>query len=148
MSNIQQRKNLPKNFGAPNLGQNWAQIRFFVIFSGLIQRFFCKLYNMMAWTNAQLLVEIKNTKKKWGRKCGSNGPKPGPRLNFCHFSKFGLLVFLKIAQDSNLELCLTTIRGKTHEKNFGCPNVGQTGQNRARNQVFRYFLKFGSLALL
>ena len=28
-----------------------------------------------------------------------------------------------------LEQCLTTSRGKTYEKYFGDPNLGQTGQN-------------------
>ena len=37
---------------------------------------------------------------------------------------------------------------KTREKNFWGPNLDQTDQNRARNQVFCYFLKFGSLVFL
>ena len=43
---------------------------------------------------------------------------------FWHFLKFGSLVFPQIAQDDSLEQCLTTSRGKTHEKNFGHPKLG------------------------
>ena len=33
-------------------------------------------------------------------------------------------------------------------KKFGIPNLGQTGQNQAQNQVFHHFLKFGLLVFL
>ena len=45
-------------------------------------------------------------------------------LVFCHFFKSGLLVFLEIEEDDSLGHCLTTSRGKTHEKNFGDPKLG------------------------
>ena len=66
-------------------------------------------------------------------------------LFFCHFLKFGSLVFLEIAYDDSLEQCLTTSNCKTNEKKLaGGPVVVQTDQN----QVFCNFLKFGSLVFL
>ena len=51
-----------------------------------------------------------------------------------------------------MELCLTTSRGKTHEKKKknceGGSGGGGGGQNWARNQVFCYFVKFASLVFL
>ena len=38
---------------------------------------------------------------------------------FCHFLEFGLLVFLEIAYNDSLQQCLTSSRGKPHEKNVG-----------------------------
>ena len=38
---------------------------------------------------------------------------------FCHFLKFLSLVFLYIAEDDNLEQCVTANRGKIHEKKIG-----------------------------
>ena len=67
---------------------------------------------------------------------------------FCHFLKFGTYVFLEIACNDSLQLCLTSSRGKTYENNFEGPNLGQTDQNRARNLVFCHFLKFGPLVFL
>ena len=43
---------------------------------------------------------------------------------FCHFFKFGCLVFLEIVQDDSLEHCLTTSRGKTQEKKLGGTKLG------------------------
>ena len=51
--------------------------------------------------------------------------KLGSKLGFCHFFKFGSLVFHKISEDDSLEYCLTTIGGKTHEKNFRRPKLGE-----------------------
>ena len=39
-------------------------------------------------------------------------------------------------------------RDEIQEKNLGGQNLGKTSQNWARNQVFRHFLEFGSLAFL
>ena len=38
--------------------------------------------------------------------------------------KCGLLVFLEIAYNDSLQQCITSSKGKTHEKNFGGPNLG------------------------
>ena len=65
-----------------------------------------------------------------------------PKLVFCHFLKFGPLVFLKIAQDDSLEQCLATSRGKTHEKKI---RGSQTG---SEIRVFFHFLKVASLYFL
>ena len=67
------------------------------------------------------------------------GPKFGPKLPksdwklvfFYHFFQFGLLVFLKIAYNDSMQQCITSIRGKTHKKNFKGPN--------GPNQVFCHF---------
>ena len=37
---------------------------------------------------------------------------------FCHFLKFGSLVFLEIAYNDSLQQCLISSRGKTHKKKF------------------------------
>ena len=52
---------------------------------------------------------------------------------FRHFLEFGSYVFLEIAYNDSLRQCLTSSRGKTHEKHFEGPNLGQTGQYPARN---------------
>ena len=52
---------------------------------------------------------------------------------YCHFIKFGLLVFLEIAYNNSLEQFLTPARSKIYEKIFWGPNLGQRGQNRAWN---------------
>ena len=67
---------------------------------------------------------------------------------FCHFLKFGSLVFLEIACNNSLQHCLISSGAKIHEKRFCSPNFCQRGQNRAQNQVFCHFLKFGSLVFL
>ena len=52
---------------------------------------------------------------------------------FCHFLKFGSLVFLEIAYNDSLQQCMISSRGKTHEKNFGDQIWVKTGQNQAQN---------------
>ena len=47
---------------------------------------------------------------------------------FCHFPKFGLLVFPKIDYSDGLQQRLTTSRGETGKNNFGSPNLAQTDQ--------------------
>ena len=64
---------------------------------------------------------------------------------FCHFLKFASLVFLEIAYNDRLQQCLTSSRGRIHEK-FWAPKLGH---NWAQDQVFFcHFLKLGSLAYL
>ena len=60
----------------------------------------------------------------WGPNLGQMGQNPAQNQFFCHFYKFGSLVFMEIAQNENLEHCLTTSSGKTYEKNFGNPKLG------------------------
>ena len=48
---------------------------------------------------------------------------------FCHFLKFGSLIFLEIACNDSLQEFLTCSLGKIHEKIFWGPNLGQRGQN-------------------
>ena len=51
-------------------------------------------------------------KKFWGPNWGRRDPKSALKLGFCHFFKFGLLVFLEIARDYSLQHCLITSREK------------------------------------
>ena len=50
---------------------------------------------------------------------------------FCHFLKFGSLIFLDIAQDCSLGQCLTSSRVKTSKTKFCVFNWG-------RNDLFYY----------
>ena len=55
----------------------------------------------------------------------SKEPKAGPKWGFCHFLKFGLLVFLEIVCNDSLQQCLTSSSGKTYKKEkFGGPKLG------------------------
>ena len=45
---------------------------------------------------------------------------------FCHFLKFGSLVFLEIAYNDTLQQCLILSRSKIYEKNWG-PKFGAKG---------------------
>ena len=67
---------------------------------------------------------------------------------FCHFLKFGSLVFLGIAYNDSLQQFLTSSTGKIYIKIFWAQIWGKGGQNQIRNQVFCHFLKFGSLDFL
>ena len=46
-------------------------------------------------------------------------------------NEFGSLVFLEISYSDSLQKFLTLSRGKTHEKTFWVPNLGQKSQNQA-----------------
>ena len=52
---------------------------------------------------------------------------------FFHFLEFGSLVFLEIAYYDSLQQCVTSSRGKTQEKKFWGPNLGETSENWAQN---------------
>ena len=56
--------------------------------------------------------------------------KIGPENFFCHFLKFGLLVYLEIAYNDSLHQCLTSSGGKILVKKFWAPNLVQ---NQAKN---------------
>ena len=51
-------------------------------------------------------------------------------------------VFLEITYNDSLQQCLRSSRGKTREKNFWGPKLGQTSKNRVRNYILRHFVKF------
>ena len=72
-------------------------------------------------------------KKFLGPKFGLKVPKLGPKLSFCHFLKFGSLVFLEISYNDSLEQFLTSSRGKIQEKKFWDSNLCQRDQNGAQN---------------
>ena len=58
------------------------------------------------------------------------------------FLKIGSLVFSGIVHDDSWSSYLVTDKDRFLKKKFGRPNLGQ---NRVRNHVFGYFLKFDSL---
>ena len=57
----------------------------------------------------------------------SLGAKIEPKVVFCHFFKFGSLVFLDIGQDCSLGQRLTSNRAKTSKKKKRKKNVAQIG---------------------
>ena len=59
------------------------------------------------------------------------GLNPTQNEVFCHFLEFESYDFSEIAYNDSLRQCLTSSRDKTHEKNLGGPNLGQTGQSWA-----------------
>ena len=67
---------------------------------------------------------------------------------FCHFLEFGSQFLCEIQYDDSLQHCLRCSRCKAHKQKMQDPNLGQSSQNRAQNQVFCYFLKFGLLVFL
>ena len=60
---------------------------------------------------------------------GPQGPKLGLKWGLCNFFVFGSLVFLEIIYNDSVQQCLTSSRGKYHEKNFCGLKSGQTSQN-------------------
>ena len=63
---------------------------------------------------------------------------------FCHFLRFGSLVFLENAYNDNLQQFLTSSRGKSYEKK----NFLRGGANLGQRRQFCHFLKSGSLVFL
>ena len=62
--------------------------------------------------------------KNLGTKFGPKRPNRAQNLFFCHFIKFGSLVFIEIALNDNLQQFLTSSRGKIDEKTFWEPSLG------------------------
>ena len=70
---------------------------------------------------------LKKKKKNWRPEFGPNGPKSGPKLGFLP------LVFLEYGYSDSRQQSLTSSRGKLLEKKLWGPNLGQRGQNLAKN---------------
>ena len=87
-------------------------------------------------------------KKIWGPNLAQRGLSHSRNQVFCHFLKFGSLVFLQIALNYSVQQYMTSSRGRTQKKKFGDQIWAKTGQNWPQNQVFGHFLKFGSLVFL
>ena len=68
------------------------------------------------------MVEIKLTKKFYGAQIWV---KQAKIRFFAIFSSLVHLVFLEIAYNYSLQQCLTSGWGKSHEKDFGGPNLCQ-----------------------
>ena len=66
-------------------------------------------------------------KKMFWPKFGPMGTKLILKLVFCHFFKFGSLVFSEFAYNDSLQQCLACSRSKIHEKKEKkcSPNLGQ-----------------------
>ena len=79
------------------------------------------------WYLVTYKLELKK-KKIWSMEFEPNWPKLGSKLVFFwHFLKFGAIVFLEIAYNDILEQCLTSSRGKIHEKNLGAQTRPKSG---------------------
>ena len=63
----------------------------------------------------------------------------GPKLGFLTFSQVWFISFPLIAQDVTLEQCLTTSRGKTHEKVFGAKILAKRAKIGTKITVFPIF---------
>ena len=63
-------------------------------------------------------------KKKLTARILAKWAKIGQKKVFCHFYKFVLLVFHKIAHNDSLQQCLTSSRGKIHTKKIFLPQFG------------------------
>ena len=72
-------------------------------------------------------------KKNFVTRIWAKWAKIGLETRFCHFLKFGSLVFPEITYNNSLQQCLTSSRGKIHEKKICGSNLGQRGQNQAQN---------------
>ena len=85
------------------------------------------------------------TKKFGGQNFKPNGPQLGPKIVFfCHFSKFGSLIFLQIAYDDSLQQCLTSSTDKIYKTFFGPkrPKLGPKLGFLPFSQV--WFIRFSS----
>ena len=58
---------------------------------------------------------------------------------FGHFLKLGLSVFLQVPYIDSLQQCITSSRGKTYEKSFQGPHIGQKGPKSGPNLFFLLF---------
>ena len=110
----------------PKLGSKLGpNLVFFPFLSSLVHQFSFKQRWMIAWNNVQLQAEVKSAKRVWDPNLGQAVQIRLKNQVFHHFRKFGVVVFLKIAQDGSLEQCLTTSRGKTQEKKCLGPKFGR-----------------------
>ena len=66
---------------------------------------------------------------------------------FCHFLRFGSLFFLEIACSDTLQQCLTTSRGKIHEKHFWTQIWVKLVKIGSKIKFFCHFRKFGVLVM-
>ena len=65
------------------------------------------------------MVERKSVKNNSGVQIWAKRTKIGSKTSFfCHIFKFDWLVFLEIAYNDNLEQCITSGWGKSHQENF------------------------------
>ena len=66
-------------------------------------------------------------KKFWRLEFGPNEPKSGARLSFLPFSQVWFITFPEIWYNDKLQQCLTSCRGKIHEKLLGGLKFGPKG---------------------
>ena len=71
--------------------------------------------------------------------------KIGPKTRFCHFVKFGLLVFLEIAYSDSFQQCIISSRVKTHKKNWGAKIWAKIGPETRFFAVFSILVYYFSL---
>ena len=90
---------------------------------------FCDYLHDDSWPWYVVTDQAKFLKKNLQPDFGPKGPKLGLKWGLCNFFVFWSLVFLEITYSDSLQQCLTSSRGKYHEKNFWGLNLGQTSQN-------------------
>ena len=81
-------------------------------------------------------------KNIWNPNLGQRGQKRSQNQGFfCHFLKFGQLVFLRITYNDGLQKFLTSSRNKTFEKKFLRPKLGQNEPKLGPKLVFLSFFQ-------
>ena len=93
---------------------------------------------MIACNNSNIQQRLNPQKNFWGPNLGQNQAQ---NQVFCHFFKFGSLVFLEIAQDDSLEQCLNTSRDKTRRNIWG----PKFGPNRPKSGPKLCFMLFSQV---
>ena len=96
------------------MGQNWARNQVFCHFLKFSLLVFLEI--TYSDTLQQCLTSSRSKihkKKFWGPNLGQRGQKWAQNQGFfCHFLKFGSLVFLEIAHKDSLQQRITSSRGK------------------------------------
>ena len=96
-----------------------------------------------------LISSRRKTHKKFLRpKFGSNEPKSGPRLVFCHFLKVGSLVFLEIPYNDSFQPCLISSTDKTCKKKKKKHLRPKCGPNGLKSGSKLSFLLFSQVCFI
>ena len=76
-------------------------------------------------------------------------PKLGPKQGFCHFLKFGSLVFVENAYNDSLQQCVLSSRGAIYEK-ISWVQIWAKGTKIGPEIRFLagHFLRFGALVFV
>ena len=130
-----------KKLGARIWGQNQAQnevFRHYLEFGSLVFlniRYSDSLKQYLTSSRGETYE-----KSFWGQNLRQTSQNRAQNYVFCHFFKFDSLVFLEVAYSDSLQQCLTSARGKTHEKCLGTQFWAKIGPEIC------FFAIFSSLA--